>query len=76
MVNKTNLTDAMSKFSHTLRTGETDYSTNLGCRMRDANMFTYSQTKIGFNYFYCKRRVQDDCITTKPLNITLSPWEV
>ena len=65
----------MAKFSHTLSTGETSFSTNLGFRMRDANIFTYSQTKIGFNYFYCKREVQDDGITTKPLNITLSPWE-
>ena len=36
---------------------------------------TYSQTKIGFNYFYCKREVQHDGIRTRPLNITLSPWE-
>ena len=74
-ISKKNLTDAMAKFSHTLSTGETSFSTNLGFRMRDANMFTYSQTKIGFNYFYCKREVQDDGITTRPLNITLSPWE-
>ena len=72
---KKKLTDAMAKFSHTLNTRETSYSTNLGFRMRDANMFTYSQTKIGFNYFFCKREVQDVGITTRPLNITLSPWE-
>ena len=65
----------MAKFSHTLNTGETCCSTNVGFRMWDANMFTYSQTKIGFNYFYCKREVQDDGITTRPSNITLSPWE-
>ena len=55
--------------------GNTSYSTNLGFRMRDANIFTYSKTKIGFNYFYCKREVQDDRISTNPLNITLSPWD-
>ena len=38
-------------------------------------MFTYSQTKITFNYIYCKREVQDNGITTKLLNITLSPWD-
>ena len=37
-------------------------------------MFTYSEEKIGFNYFYCKREVLLDGISTKPLLITLNPW--
>ena len=42
--------------------------------MKDTAMFTYSQDKIGFNYFYCKRKVLEDGISTRPLDICLSPW--
>jgi hypothetical protein len=35
-------------------------------------VFTYTQEKIGWNYFYVKRKVLANEIHTVPLNITLS----
>ena len=34
-------------------------------------MYTYSQEKIGFNYFYCKRVVENVCVSTRPLDMVL-----
>ena len=73
-VSKKSLQDPMQKFSDTLFNQHANVSTNMGFRMKDASMFTYSQEKIGFNYFYCKRKVLEDGISTIPLDITLSPW--
>ena len=42
--------------------------------MKDTAMFTYSQDKIRFNYFYCKYKVLEDGISTKPFDICFSPW--
>ena len=36
---------------------------------------TYSQEKIGFNYFYCKRKILEDGVSTEPLDITVTPWD-
>ena len=44
--------------------------------MKGSNIFTYSQEKMGFNYFYCKREVLSDGVSTRPLDICLSPWNV
>ena len=64
----------MEKFRDTLFNFHTNNSTNMGFPMKDSSMVTYSQEKIGFNYFYCKRKVMEDGISTTPLDICLSPW--
>ena len=46
----------------------------MGFRLKNNSIFTYSQEKIGFNYFYCKRKVLRDGISTVPLDIELCPW--
>ena len=43
--------------------------TNTGIIDDGTRKLTYTQTKKGLNYFYCKRKVQEDGITTKPLDI-------
>ena len=75
-VSKKNLNQPMDKFEHALQNKTTRHSTNFGFRMKGSNIFTYSQEKIGFNYFYCKREVLSDGVSTRPLNIYLSPWNV
>ena len=75
-VSKKNLHQPMDKYKHALKNKTTRHSTNFGFRMKGSNIFTYSQEKIGFNYFYCKREVLSDGISTRPLNICLSPWNV
>ena len=49
--------------------------TNVGFRVRDNTIMTYSQRKRGFGFFYVKRLVQDNHIDTVPLSIELNPWE-
>ena len=36
-------------------------------------MMTYQESNKAFNYLYCKRRVLEDKIHTKPLDIVLEP---
>ena len=74
-ISKRNILDPMRKFEECLRSKKVNYSTNVGFRVRDSDIFTYSQSKIGFNYFYCKRQVLMDGISTEPLEVTLTPWE-
>ena len=75
-VSKKNLSQPMDKYEDALKNKTTRPSTNFGIRMKGSNIFTYSQEKIGFNYFYCKREVLSDGVCTRPLNICLSPWNV
>ena len=74
-ISKRNLTNAMTKFTDTLWSTNPNSSTNTGFRLRNSEILTYSQEKIGFNYFYCTREVLSDGINTKPLNLILTPWK-
>ena len=74
-ISKRLLSSPMEKFLHTLNTSEANVSRNMGFRLHNSEMCTYDQTKIGFNYFYCKREVLEDGIHTKPLSLVLSPWK-
>ena len=74
-ISKKNLKDPMQKFQEALHNKTTIESNNVGFRIRKSDIYTYLQDKIDFNYFYCKREVLADGVSTKPLNITLSPWE-
>ena len=65
----------MSKFQQTLNEKVINSSTNIGFRLRGSKIYTYSQEKIGFNYFYCKRVVENDGLSTRPLDMVLCPWE-
>ena len=42
---------------------------NKGFRLKDNAMYTYIQEKCAFSYFYPKRKVLDDGVTTRPLDI-------
>ena len=61
----------MLKFHQTLNDKEVNSSINVGFRLRGK----YSQEQIGLNYFYCKRVVQNDGVSTSPLHMTLCPWD-
>ena len=73
-ISKKNLSDPMTKFKNTLNNRTIISAKNMGFRLKNNNIFTYSQEKIGFNYFYCKRKVLEDGISTVPLDIELCPW--
>jgi hypothetical protein len=46
---------------------------NRGFRARDNGIGTYDQKRDGFSYFYCKRKVLANGVTTVPLDLELCP---
>ena len=56
-----------------LNEGRNLSATNKGIRVFDSTVMSYSQERNGICYFYPKRVVQDDGITTEPLDLTLTP---
>ena len=58
-------------YKQVLDTGNSESAVNTGFRTFDNTMKTYSQKRNGLSYFYCKRRVLDDGISTVPLDLTL-----
>lgn len=75
-INKNAVDDPIQIFQKVLEEQST-YSApkpNKGFRAKDNTMFSYTQSKNGFGYFYCKREVHPNGIDTKPLGLTLCPW--
>ena len=72
-VNKMDLSRVVNIFQDVLQNQESKEVINKGFRSMNRQMFTYSQIKTGFSYFYCKREVQADGISTKPLQMILRP---
>lgn len=52
-----------------LREGISKSGENKGFRVKDNQVYTYSQIREGFTYFYPKRKVLDDGIRTTYLEI-------
>lgn len=63
----------ITTFRHVLNTQRVDKKTLKGFRAGDNGIATYEQTRNGFSYFYCKRRVLDDEVSTVPLDLELCP---
>ena len=73
-INKKNVVEPYDIFQNVLQNKENKSGINIGFRAKDNTIFTYTQERTGFSYFYCKREVCSDGITTKPLNLVLRPW--
>lgn len=75
-INKNSVTNPLSIFKEVLRERSTFSANepNRGFRAKDNTMFSYTQSKDGFGYFYCKREVCSNGINTVPLNVKLCPW--
>ena len=52
--------------------GKKDMAINMGFRMRDGDMVTYEQKKLGLSAYYDKRWVLEDGIHTEPIEFHLS----
>ena len=63
----------MTTFRHVLQTQRVGQGTLKGFRARNNGISTYQQTRNGFSYFYCKRRVLHDGVSTVPLDLELCP---
>lgn len=72
-LNKRMITDPAAVFKRVLLDQESGVGINVGFRQRNNTMFTYSQERAGFTYFYCKRNILNDGIHSTPLDITLCP---
>ena len=57
------------KYLNVLLTKQSSAGLNNGFRVVDNAMYTYQQVRDGFSYFYPKRKVLDDGVTTLPLDI-------
>ena len=68
-VNKKRNSINKDKYLKVLRTGESESGENRGFRVLDNKVLTYAQFRVGFSYFYPKRKVLSDGITTIPLDI-------
>ena len=73
-VSKRTVKAPMTKFRHVLKSRKAQSGQNRGFRVRNNSIYTYTQKRRGFSYFYCKRKVLEDGIHTEPLDITLSPF--
>ena len=58
-----------NRFYNKLFNNTVDTAHNKGFRMYNGQMHTYNQNKIGLSSIYCKRRVDNNGLTTKPLLI-------
>ena len=72
-ISKNNVGDAWQIYEDVLTNQKAGSGINRGIRARDNTMFSYTQERSGFSYFYCKRKVLEDGISTEPLTITLRP---
>ena len=51
-------------------------SENKDIILKGTSLYTYRQQKSGFNNFYIKRVVQSDGVSTKVLDLTLTPTKL
>ena len=72
-VSKRLVENPLDIFENVLKTGNPASGENKGFRVRNNGVYTYNQSRCGFSYFYCKRRVLDDGVHTEPLDIVLCP---
>ena len=56
-------------YTTVMETQETREGVNRGFRLTDGKMWSYKQTRAAFTYFYIKREVLDDGVSTKPLDL-------
>ena len=74
-INKCALVDPMSLYTKALFQKTSSSVQNIGFRPHENQVFTYSQERRGFSYFYVKRIVLPNGIDTMPLDLILNPWE-
>ena len=72
-ISKKRVKDPFGTFKKVLLTHHSQSSTNIGFITKNNSIYTYQQERYGFTYFYIKRQVLADGISTKPLDIVLQP---
>lgn len=72
-VNKSLVENPLQIFRRVLKRKLPETCENKGIREKGNTMYTYKQTQLGFNYFYVKRQVLEDGVSTIPLDLVLTP---
>ena len=72
-ISKNRVQDPLNIYKSVLENKTSSGSTNVGFIAKNNTIFTYKQHRKGFSYFYCKRKVLDDGVSTEPLDITVQP---
>ncbi|XP_052693820.1 uncharacterized protein LOC128172088 [Crassostrea angulata] len=72
-ISKKRVTAPLTTFRYVLKTQKPSSSVNMGFKLHNNKICTYRQARNGFSYFYCKRKVLSDGITTLPLDVELCP---
>ena len=72
-VSKKRVTNPYETFKKVLTTEKAEASTNMGFIAKNNSIFTYHQQRAAFSYFYCKRVIESDGVSSKPLNVVLKP---
>jgi hypothetical protein len=72
-LNTTSVKNALHLYKNVLQNRVPQGVINMGIVKKDNALFSYEQTRCGFTYLYCKRKVNDDGRTTEPLDICLKP---
>ena len=75
-INKKAMKQPMEAYENVLKTKNSGGGINRGFRSKQNTIYTYQQERSGLSYAYYKRDVESDGVSTKPLMLTLTPWEV
>lgn len=70
-IQRNKLQNVFQTYRNVLLQRKSHGATNVGFRSHNNTMYTYSQYRNGLSYFYCKRRVCDDVVSTKPLDVSI-----
>ena len=69
-------TSVVGLYKKVLDSGIAESAINTGIKPLKENVVTYSQSRAGLSFLYCKRIVLEDGIRTLPLNVTLTPYKL
>lgn len=74
-VSKKRVKAPLTTFRNVLKTQKQAFGINMGFKLHNNQICTYRQVRNGFSYFYCKRKVLADGVSTEPLDIELCPMK-
>ena len=74
-ISKKRVKAPLTTFRNVLKTQKASSGVNMGFKLHVNNnkICTYRQKRNGFTYFYCKRKILSDGISTEPLDVELCP---
>ena len=68
---KDKLSNVFEKFQSVLTSHVSEDATNIGFQAHNNTMYTYQQFRNGLSYYYIKRQVLDDGLSTKPSDVEI-----